>query len=162
MLLRPESPPDFPAIHRVHSAAFGSPAEADLVDALRAQNHALLGLVAEINETVAGHVLFSRMWIETPNGTLNAVALAPIAVLPEHQNKGVGSQLIRRGLRLLRERGEQIVLVLGHAHYYTRFGFSVEAARDLQSPFPKDAYLAIHRTAIPLQGKVIYPAPFGL
>jgi putative acetyltransferase len=74
-------------------------------------------------------MLFSRMLIETGNRPMSAVALAPRAVLPEHQRRGVGGQLVRHGLDWLRERGEQVVIVLGHPAYYPRFGFSTDRAQ---------------------------------
>src|SRR5437879_4502611 len=100
-------------------------------------------LVAEIQERIVGHILFSRMSIETAGASVSAAALAPMAVLPEHQRRGVGGQLIRHGLNLLRERGERIVIVVGHPEYYPRFGFSSEKSRCLESPFPDDAFMAM-------------------
>ena len=66
--------------------------------------------------------------------------LAPVAVLPEHQRRGIGGRLIRRGLDLLREWGEQIVIVLGHPDYYPRFGFCSEKARSLESLPPRRGF----------------------
>jgi len=90
--------------------------------------------VAEVDSQVVGHILFSRMTVETAQGPVAAVSLAPMAVLPHHQGHQVGSQLVRRGLSELRARGERIVIVLGHKDYYPRFGFSPEKARYLASP----------------------------
>src|SRR5260370_27683850 len=78
-----------------------------------------------------------------PTGLASAVALAPVAVLPEHQRKGIGGRLIRYGLELLRCRGEKIVIVVGHPDYYPRFGFSREKAHSLESPFPAEAFMAV-------------------
>jgi putative acetyltransferase len=103
--------------------------------------------------------------IETSNGPVPAAALAPVAVFPDHQRRGIGGQLIRSGLDLLRERGEQIVIVLGHPGYYPRFGFSSEKARSLASPFPPEAFMAMELSPGALdgiRGKVRYPAAFGL
>jgi len=91
--------------------------------------------------------------------------LAPVAVLPEHQRRGVGGRLIRYGLELLRARGEKITLVVGHPDYYPRFGFSTQKARSLESPFPAEAFMAIELSAGALdgvQGSVVYPAAFGI
>lgn len=90
------------AIRAVNTAAFGGQYEADLVDNLRADGHAILSLVAEVGAGIIGHILFSRMWIKTRAGLASAVALAPVAVLPEHQRNGTGGRLIRHGLELLR------------------------------------------------------------
>jgi putative acetyltransferase len=123
-------------IRSINEAAFGGSEEADLVDQLRTERDALLSLVAELKKRIVGHILFSRMWIETPRGLVPAVALAPMAVLPEYQRRGIGGRLIRYGLDLLRGRGEEIVIVVGHPDYYPRFGFSSEKVRSLESPFP--------------------------
>ena len=152
-------------VHAINLAAFGGADEADLVDNLRIEGAVILSLVAEWQRRIVGHVMFSRMWIETVNGSIPAVALAPMAVLPEYQRQGVGGQLIRHGLDVLRERGERIVIVLGHPDFYPRFGFSVEKARFLASPFPPDAYMALELSPGALdgiRGRVRYPAAFGL
>jgi putative acetyltransferase len=88
-----------------------------------------------------------------------------MAVQPDHQRRKVGSQLIRRGLAQLRDRGERIVIVLGHQHYYPRFGFSSEKARHLASPFPTDAFMALELSdgaLAEVHGTVRYPSAFGL
>lgn len=152
-------------IRSIHEAAFGGPEEADLVDQLRAAGDVLLSLVAKLEGRIVGHVLFSRMWIETPRGLVPAVALAPVAVLPEQQRRGIGGRLIRYGLGLLRDRGEKIVIVVGHPDYYPRFGFSGEKARSLESPFPAEAFMALEMSPGALdgvRGRVVYPAAFGL
>jgi putative acetyltransferase len=152
-------------IHSINEAAFGGPDEADLVDKLRAGGHALISLVAELEKRIVGHILFSRMWIETPSGLVSAVALAPMAVLPEFQRRGIGGRLIRCGLDLLRARGEKIVIVVGHPNYYPRFGFSSEKARTLEGHFPAEAFMAMELSPGGLEGirgRVIYPAAFGL
>ncbi len=168
MLIRTEdsaSVADRAAVRAVVTAAFGRTDEADLVEQLRGSEHALTSLVAEADGQIIGHILFSRMWIDTTQRLVSAVALAPLAVLHEHQRKGIGSLLIRHGLELLRERGERIVIVLGHPDYYPRFGFSAEKAKPLQSPFPPEAFMAIELAAGALEGvsgAVVYPPAFGI
>jgi putative acetyltransferase len=160
-----QDPRERAAVRAVNEAAFGRPDEADLVDRLRAEGVVLLSLVAELERRVAGHILFSRMWIDTSDGPVEAAALAPMAVLPGYQRQGIGGQLIRHGLDLLRGRGERIVIVLGHPDYYPRFGFSSEKARSLESPFSPKAFMAMElRAGAPdgVRGKVRYPAAFGL
>ena len=125
----------------------------------------MLSLVAEVDGRIVGHVLFSRMTVETAQGRVDAVSLAPMAVLPGYQGRPIGSQLVRRGLARLRDRGERIVIVLGHEHYYPRFGFSSEKARNLASPFPPEAFMALELSDGALEGirgVVRYPAAFGL
>ncbi len=153
------------AIRAVNTAAFGGRYEADLVDKLRADGCAIVSLVAEVDAGIIAHIMFSRMWIKTPAGLTSAVALAPVAVLPEHQRKRTGGRLIRQGLDLLQSRGENIVIVVGHPDYYPRFGFSREKARSLQSPFPADAFMAIELSSGALdgiRGAVVYPPAFGI
>ncbi len=114
---------------------------------------------------VVGHILFSRMWIETAGERIPAVALAPVAVSREHQRRGIGGKLIERGLDLLRSEAERIVIVLGEPEYYSRFGFSTEKARGLASPFPPEAYMAmeLHAGALDgVRGKVRYANAFGI
>ena len=152
-------------VHSINEAAFGRLDEADLVDSLRAEGFVLLSLVAELEKRTVGHILFTRMSIETAGGSISAVALAPMAVSPEYQRRGIGDELIRHGLDLLRRRGERIVIVLGHPDYYPRFGFSTEKAHSLESPFPPEAFMAMELSPGALagvHGKVTYPAAFGL
>jgi putative acetyltransferase len=165
MILRCEYPEDRAAIRFVNEEAFRRQDEADLVDALRNQGVVLASFVAEVRERVIGHILFSRMSIETGAGSVPAAALAPIAVLPEQQGHGIGAELIKHGLDWLRGEGEQVVIVLGHPEYYSRFGFSADKASSLASPFPPEAFMALELSPGALDGihgKVRYPEAFGL
>jgi putative acetyltransferase len=117
------------------------------------------------NKHIVGHILFSGVVIETEHGALNAVSLAPMAVLPECQRQGIGSELVRRGLQACRERGKLIVFVLGDPEFYIRFGFSVEMARWLQSPYSGDCWMAIELVTGALDGVcgvVRYPEAFEM
>jgi putative acetyltransferase len=161
----PKGTSDSSRIRLINQAAFRRADEADLIDQLREQGDVLLSLIAEVEQQAAGHILFSRMFIDTTDGALPAAALAPMAVLPSHQRQGIGGSLIRRGLELLRDAGEQAVIVLGHPEYYPRFGFSCEKARLLRSSFPPDAYMALELNPGALEGvrgKVRYAAAFRL
>jgi putative acetyltransferase len=163
--VRMESVEDRAAIRTINEAAFGGPDEAVLVDKLRDDGHAIISLVAELDGQVVGHIMFSRMWIRTQTGLVSAVALAPVAVLPEYQHRGIGGRLIRQGLDLLRMEGEKIVIVVGHRDYYPRFGFSTDMARRLSSPFPSDVFMAMELSAGALDdvgGPVVYPPAFGI
>lgn len=160
-----ENAAELPAIRAVNEAAFGEVGEADLVEQLREHGSVLASLLAEFEAAIIGHVLFSRMHIDTASGMVPAVALAPVAVLPEHQRNGIGQRLITHGLELLRTRSERIVIVLGHPSYYPRFGFSTDKAALLEAPFPREAFMAmelVHGALVGVQGKVIYPPPFGI
>lgn len=166
-LVREESddPADLVSVRAINEAAFGRSDEANLIDALRAEGVVLTSLLAIVGDQPVGHILFSRMSVETTAGPVSAVALAPLAVLPAFQRRGIGGQLIRHGLEVLRGRDEKIVIVLGHPDYYPRFGFSSEKARPLESPFAPEAFMALELTPGALNGicgKVKYAAAFGL
>ena len=159
----PQTPSDRDAIRAVNEAAFGQPDEAALVDRLRDDGAVLVSLVADLDSEIAGHVLFTRMFA----ADVPAAALAPVAVAPAHQRSGIGSALIRAGLDLLRDSGERIVIVVGHADYYPRFGFSTALARDLESPFPRDEFMALELVPGALHGvrgpvRNRYGAAFGI
>jgi putative acetyltransferase len=166
MILRCEYPEDRAAIRFVNEEAFRRHDEADLVDALRNQGAVLASFVAQLQERIVGHILFSRMSIETNDqASIPAVALAPIAVLPDQQGQSIGSELIKHGLDWLREQGEQIVIILGHPEYYSRFGFSTAKASSLASPFPPEAFMALELNPGALDGiygRVRYPKAFAL
>jgi putative acetyltransferase len=165
MRVREEQAADAAQIRNVNEAGFEGSDEADLVDKLQKEGVVLLSLVAELDNQIIGHILFSRMTVETERGPVAAVSLAPMAVLPDHQGRGVGGQLVRRGIAALRERGERIVIVLGHKEYYPRFGFTAEKARDLDSPFPPESFMALELVEGALtgvRGTVRYPSAFGL
>jgi len=121
--IRPESPEDIEAIYNLNKKAFNQIAEADLVNKLRASSALTLSLVAIENNEVVGHIAFSPVTIESEKAVVNAVGLGPMAVLPEHQRKGIGSQLVEVGLNKIQQLGYEIVVVLGHPYYYSRFGF---------------------------------------
>ena len=164
-MIRFENSQDRAAVYAINKAAFGRPDEADLVDRLREDGVVLTSFVAELENRVVGHILFSRMSIETPGRSIPAVALAPLAVLPNYQRQGIGGQLIRYGLNLMRQQSEQIVIVVGHPDYYPRFGFSSQKASCIESPFPSDAFMAMELEPGALdgvRGKVKYPLAFGL
>lgn len=163
--VREEAAADRSAIASIHRAAFGQEEEAMLVDRLREDGDALLSLVAEIDGRVVGHVLFSRMGIDSAGALVPAVALAPIGVRPEHQRRGIGGALIRRGLDSLRETEETTVIVVGDPGYYGRFGFAVDVVRDLAAPFRRESFMGLELaegSLAGLRGRVVYPAAFGI
>lgn len=166
MNIRPEVTSDHEAIRHVNRLAFGRDDEARLVDALRDGGFFRLSLVAERGGQIVGHILFSDLPILAEANTLPALALAPMAVWPEFQNQGVGSALVRRGLDECRQQGHKIAIVLGHRHFYPRFGFSPKLAARLESPFAgNDAFMALELIPGALEGvvgRVQYPPPFGV
>jgi predicted N-acetyltransferase YhbS len=162
---RPETPADVRAIREVNLAAFPTAEEADLVDALRASDAWIEGLsilTEDAEGTVVGHVLLTRCHV----GGTPALALAPCAVLPRVQRRGAGSAAIRAGLEAARAMGEKLVLVLGHADYYPRFGFRPASTFGIRASFeaPDEAMmaLALDPDAELPHGTIAYPAPFGV
>jgi putative acetyltransferase len=143
--IRAEEPGDAAGVRRVNELAFGAPAEADLVEALRARGVVTLSLVAVADGEVVGHILFTPVRDETGADRPGAVGLAPMAVVPERQRQGIGSALVERGLRELTAAGHEFVIVLGHPTYYPRFGFAPAAHFDMQCEFdaPEEAFLAL-------------------
>ena len=143
--IRPESPEDRPGVRQVNELAFGQPAEADLVDRLRLACADSLSLVAD-DGVVVGHILFAPVVVEGAAGDVIGMGLAPMAVRPDRQREGIGSQLVKRGLEMLRERGCPFVVVVGHPDYYPRFGFEPASARGLASQWegvPDAAFMVL-------------------
>ncbi len=150
--IREERPEDAAALRDLHTAAFGRPVEARLVDRLRESCPDLVSFVAEDGERVVGHVLFSPVTVEAgPAGMM----VAPLAVLPEYQRQGIGSALLERGLAALRERGCPFVIVYGHPGYYPRFGFERASAHGLASHLadvPDDVFMVLVLDADAMEG----------
>jgi putative acetyltransferase len=164
VIIRREVQSDVAAISEVVRLAFGRDAEALLVVRLRDAGLVVASLVAEDKDALVGHVLFSRLPIHTDRGVIDALALAPLAVIPEQQRRGIGSMLVRDGLELLANDGESIVIVVGEPRYYSRFGFSAELTRNLRSPFRGEAFMALElvpRALAAVAGDVRYPAAFS-
>jgi putative acetyltransferase len=162
--IRPETAADFASIFEVNRRAFAGDAESRLVDALRSAGASRISLVAEIAGRVVGHVLFSDLAIVNQGRPIAALALAPLAVLPQHQRQGLGSALVREGLEVARRAGHRIVIVVGHPAYYPRFGFSAELARRLESPYSGPSCMALELVAGALAGvtgKLEYPPAFA-
>src|SRR5262249_37270843 len=119
LAIRLERAGDAGSIRAVQLAAFGQPDEADLVDALRDGGDAVLSVVAEENERIVSHVLFSRLRIHAgDDAVVPALALAPMAVAPERQRQGIGSALLTEALGECRARSERLVIVVGHVGFY--------------------------------------------
>jgi putative acetyltransferase len=165
--IRPEGIQDYPAIQEVNLLAFGREVEARLVETLRQSANFIpeLSLVAVKTGRVVGHILFSPIVIETHKGAVPALALATMAVRPELQNQGIGSQLVRQGLYECQRLGHKVVVVVGHPHYYPRFGFSSARAKGLEVPFDvsDEAFMVLE--LIPgilegMSGMVKYPPAF--
>lgn len=161
--IRLETPDDIPAIRRVNEQAFDQSAEARLVDALRDHGAVTLSLVAQRGGDVVGHILFSPAHIVGDHGEADAIALAPMAVLPKHQRTGIGTAMVTRGLDLLREAGHGLVIVLGHPDYYPRFGFLPASSYGIRCRFevPDEAFMALelHEGSSPAGGGAVRYRP---
>ena len=124
----------------VHVQAFGKekgPEIGQLVNDLFSDKTAspLLSLVAIENEEIVGHILYTKVTISGATENLPAQILAPLAVLPKFQNKGVGAQLINIGLHELKKNGVKLVFVLGHPGYYPRCGFNPAGIHGFDAPY---------------------------
>lgn len=135
-MIREEETSDHSAVRLVISSAFGQPQEADLVAALRHSANPQISLVFEDNGQVVGHIFFSPVTIESEEGLSTAMGLAPLAVAPSHQNCGIGGKLVSEGLVRCIALGHPLVFVLGHAHYYPRFGFVPAITKGFRSVYP--------------------------
>ena len=132
--IRLERPDDELAVRETNQQAFGTPAEATLVDRLRGSPDSI-SLVAAIADRVVGHILFTPISIE-PAARVRVAGLAPMAVRPENQRMGIGTQLVRAGLDHCRQRGYAAVVVVGHPEFYPRFGFVRASTKGLKCEFP--------------------------
>ncbi|MFE5891132.1 GNAT family N-acetyltransferase [Streptomyces sp. NPDC002285] len=164
-ITRAETSADIPAVRDINLAAFETPLEADLVDALRADPAWIEGLslvATDDDGRPVGYALLTRCHI----GEVPALCLAPCAVRPEQQSSGAGSAVIRAALAAAKERGEHYVVVLGHPTYYPRFGFNRASAHGigLTIDVPDEALMALTLDAThPLPGGTVrYAAPFGI
>jgi putative acetyltransferase len=164
--IRIERAADIPQVRIVNELAFGRPVEADLVDRLRLACPDAPSLVAE-DGILVGHILFTPATIESAGRRVAGMALATLAVLPDHQRQGIGLALVRRGLALLREQGCPFVIVIGHPEYYPRFGFERASLHGLACQWegvPDEAFMVLILDAGALagvSGVAEYPAEFS-
>ncbi|MBX3509607.1 MAG: N-acetyltransferase [Hyphomonadaceae bacterium] len=163
-MIRDASARDYAAIRAIITHAFGQAEEANLVEQLRADGDMLCELVEAGEVALQGHILYSRLRIEREGVDLSAAALAPVSVLPAFQGKGAGGRLIRAGNARCAELGCDAVVVLGHADYYPRFGFSAAAAESLEAPFSGPHFMALELKPGVLKagGRVRYAKAFGV
>lgn len=169
MIFLAETEDDYADIYEVNWQAFERAAEGRLVNMLRASKHNVpgLSLVAVKDGRVVGHILFTRLAIETQGGIFEALSLAPLAVLPAFQGQGIGSGLVTEGLKACKGLGFKAVVVVGHPDYYPRFGFSSARARGLDAPFPVPDEAFMVRELVPgaldgIKGIIRLPAEFEI
>ena len=165
MLVRPEVEADRAAIRAVNEAAFGSPLEADIVDALRVKGVELMSLVADRDGVVLGHILLSPVSLAGHDG-LRLMGLGPMAVLPREQRNGIGSALAREGLRRCTHLGVQAVVVVGHPQFYPRFGFIPASRYAIRCEYdvPDDVFMIAELEGGALRGAsglIRYDEAFG-
>ena len=144
-MVREELPEDISAVRLVNVRAFGRTQEADIIDKLRQNCSDLLSLVAVRQNDVVGHILFSPATVESEDRSVQGMGLAPIAVRPDCQRQGIGSELIRAGIEKLKSSRCAFVVVLGHLQYYPRFGFERASRYGIRSEWqvPEEAFMIL-------------------
>ncbi len=153
MLIRAEAQEDGAGVRAVNVSAFETALEANLVDALREQAEPLVSLVAEDDSAIVGHIMFSPVSL-SGHPALRIMGLAPMAVVPDRQRKGIGSALVRAGLEQCKRLGFGAVVVLGHPAYYPRFGFLPSARFGIGCEYdvPEDVFMVVELQAGFLRG----------
>jgi putative acetyltransferase len=164
--IRPETSDDYAFIDQVNREAFGGDEEARLVILLREQGSVITSLVAvDESDHVVGHIMFSPATIVTTSHEMRVASLAPMAVTPAKQRRGIGSMLVARGLQECKRAGYRAAIVVGHPSYYPRFGFSPHIVSTLENPFAKgDMFMGVELSRGALSdlgaGRVVYPDVF--
>ncbi len=168
--IRQEQEKDFKQVYHVIFSAFekeeySDHTEQDLVVKLRTSDAFIpqLSLVAEVDGTVVGHILFTKLTV----GNEQVLALAPLSVLPSMQRQGIGSALIKEGHRIGRELGFKGSIVLGHPHYYKKFGYENASKYKIECPFPVEDDIFMAKELVPnglnnVKGMAIYAKEFNL
>jgi putative acetyltransferase len=165
--IRPEKEIDREDIYKVNELAFGRDVESRLVDSLRNSESYVegLSLVAEHVGEIIGHIMFTRISTDPENEKFVGVSLAPIAVLPDCQKKGIGSKLIREGIKACKSKSFKAIIVIGHPEYYPKFGFTQAREKGLESsiPVPDEAFKVLELVTGSLEGtegKIIFASEF--
>ena len=166
--VRKEDNHDYSQVQKLLAEAFETGAEAWLVDNLRENPDFIpeLSFVAECDGQIVGYILFFPIKIISKQDHHNSLALAPIAVTPKYQRKGVGKAMVEHGLTKARHSDFDSVIVLGHAEYYPRFGFKPASLYGIKTPFdvPDEAFMALaltHEGLNDVSGTVVYPDEFN-
>jgi putative acetyltransferase len=166
--LRTEKPADRDAIAAVVSAAFKSPVEAQLVDAIRGSENfvAAWSVVACIGEEIVGHVLCSYATLRAHSAARRIVTLSPLAVAPDHQGVGTGGALVRAVAARVDDAGEPLIVLEGSPQYYGRFGFEAASPLGINISLPEWAppeaaqVLRLRTYSPDIRGDIVYPPAF--
>ena len=152
--IRREQPGDAAAIDGLMTAAFGQPDEAQIVDAIRKAGRPAISLVAVDGADVVGHILFTPVQFEPPRSGIELMGLAPMAVTPDRQRRGIGSALVRDGLRQCARAGNGAVVVVGHPEFYPRFGFRPGSSFGVRCEYPvaDDVFMVVELVPGALEG----------
>ena len=155
LTIRPETPEDVDSIRYVNEQAFGQENESKLIEKLRNHGVLTISLVAVQDGEIVGHIAFSPVVIESGLSSFEAIALAPMVVLPTYQRKGIGSQMVRAGLEECRRIGHEIIVVLGHPDYYPRFGFVPASTCGIKCEYdvPDEVFMVLELSKGVLSGR---------
>ncbi len=166
--IRPEHKNDISAISMINDMAFGQENEGNLVVKLRKNRNFIkdLSLVACMGNEIIGHILFTKISIKNDTEEFESLALAPMSVIPEFQDLGIGSQLIQKGLLKATKLGYKSVIVIGHENYYPKFKFTPANQFQITCPFeiPDANFMAIELqkgSLVNISGCVEYPKEFN-
>ena len=145
MKIREEKLKDVDAIWNINTNAFETEAEAKLVNLLRDSGCTFISLVAETDNNTVGHILFTPVELTGNSNKLKIIGLAPMAVLQQYQNKGIGSNLVKTGIELCKSKGYDAIVVLGHPGYYPKFGFAPSITYGIKSEYdvPDEAFMIL-------------------
>ena len=166
MNIRIEKSTDVDKIWNINAEAFETEAETNLVNALRDSGVSYISLVAEKDNELVGHILFTPVELVGDDTGLKLMGLAPMSVVPKVQNRGIGSVLVEAGIEQCVSKGFDAIAVLGHPEYYPKFGFVPSVKYDIKSEYdvPDEAFMMLELTKGSLQGKqgsIKYHEAFG-
>ena len=145
MKIREDDLADTEAIWNINADAFETEAEANLVNVLRDSGCTFISLVAEADNKAVGHILFTPVELTENKNTLKIIGLAPMAVLHQYQNKGIGSKLVKTGIEHCKSKNYDAIVVLGHPGYYPKFGFVPSVTYGIKSEYevPDEAFMIL-------------------
>ncbi len=171
--IRQEKPEDLNPVFKLLDTAFKNDKLSDhneqfLVERLRKSNSFIpdLSLVAVVNDKIVGYILLTKVLIKNNQNQFESLALAPVAVLPEYQNRGIGSRLITKSHDIAKAQGFNSIVLLGHEKYYPKFGYVQASKFNITFPFeaPKENCMVkelVVNALVGITGVVEYPVEFN-